>query len=119
STDLDALYGAAAQFERRLAELPILTHVTSDLQIKNPQIKVEIDRDRAAAVGVTAEQIERALYNAYGSRQVSTIYTPTNQYWVTMELLPEYQRDLSALSLLYVRSARGQLVPLGSVARLT
>jgi HAE1 family hydrophobic/amphiphilic exporter-1 len=119
STDLEALYGAAAQFERRLAELPILTDVTSDLQIKNPQIKVEIDRDRAAAVGVTAEQIERALYNAYGSRQVSTIYTPTNQYWVTMELLPEYQRDLSALSLLYVRSARGQLVPLGSVARLT
>jgi HAE1 family hydrophobic/amphiphilic exporter-1 len=119
STDLDALYGAAAQFERRLAELPILTDVTSDLQIKNPQIKVEIDRDRAAAVGVTAEQIERALYDAYGSRQVSTIYTPTNQYWVMLELLPEYQRDLSALSLLYIRSSGGQLVPLGSVARLT
>jgi HAE1 family hydrophobic/amphiphilic exporter-1 len=119
STDLEVLYGAVAQFERRLAELPVLTDVTSDLQIKNPQIKVEIDRDRAAAVGVTAEQIERALYNAYGSRQVSTIYTPTNQYWVTMELLPEYQQDLSALSLLHVRSARGQLVPLASVARLT
>jgi HAE1 family hydrophobic/amphiphilic exporter-1 len=118
STDLDALYSQAAEFERRLAEIPLLTDVTSDLQIKNPQVKVEIDRDRASALGVTAEQIERALYNAYGSRQVSTIYTPTNQYWVTMELLPEYQRDLSALSLLYVRSSRGQLVPLGSVARL-
>ncbi|MGH7630629.1 MAG: efflux RND transporter permease subunit [Gemmatimonadales bacterium] len=119
STDLDALYGEAAAFERRLAEIPLLTDITSDLQIKNPQINVEIDRDRAAALGVTVEQIERALYNAYGSRQVSTIYTPSNQYWVTMELLPEFQRDLSALSLLYIRSSRGQLVPLGSVARLT
>jgi len=119
STDLEALYGEAAAFDRRLAEIPLLTDVTSDLQIKNPQVKVEIDRDRAAAVGVTAEEIERALYDAYGSRQVSTIYTPSNQYWVTMELLPEYQRDLSALSLLYVRSSGGQLVPLGSVARLT
>ncbi len=119
STDLETLYGESAAFEQRLAEIPLLTDVTSDLQIKNPQVKVEIDRDRAAAVGVTAEQIERTLYNAYGSRQVSTIYTPSNQYWVTMELLPQYQRDLSALSLLYVRSSRGQLVPLGSVARLS
>jgi HAE1 family hydrophobic/amphiphilic exporter-1 len=119
STDLEALYGEAPGFERRLAEIPLLTDVTSDLQIKNPQVRVEIDRDRAAAVGVTAEQIERALYNAYGSRQVSTIYTPSNQYWVMMELLPEYQRDMSALSLLYIRSSSGQLVPLGSVARLT
>ncbi len=118
STDLEALYGEAAGFERRLAEIPLLTDVTSDLQIKNPQVKVEIDRDRAATLGVTAEQIERALYDAYGSRQVSTIYTPSNQYWVMMELLPDYQRDVSALSLLYIRSSRGQLVPLGSVARL-
>jgi HAE1 family hydrophobic/amphiphilic exporter-1 len=119
STDLDALYREAPAFERRLAEIPLLTDVTSDLQIKNPQVRVEIDRDRAAAVGVTAEQIERALYNAYGSRQVSTIYTPSNQYWVMMELLPEYQREVSAMSLLYIRSSGGQLVPLGSVARLT
>ncbi len=119
STDLDALYREAAAFERRLAEIPLLTDITSDLQIKNPQIRVEIDRDRAAAVGVTAEQIERALYNAYGSRQVSTIYTPSNQYWVTMELLPEFQRDLAALGLLYVRSSGGRLVPLGSVAHLS
>ena len=118
STDLDALYSESAALEARLREIPLLTDITSDLQIKNPQIKVQIDRDRAAAVGVTAEQIERALYNAYGSRQVSTIYTPTNQYWVMLELLPQYQRDLSALSLLYIRSSSGQLVPLGSVAHL-
>jgi HAE1 family hydrophobic/amphiphilic exporter-1 len=119
STDLDALYGEAQRFERRLAEIPLLTDVTSDLQIRNPQVRVEIDRDRASAMGVTAEQIERALYNAYGSRQVSTIYTPSNQYWVLMELLPQYQQDPAALSLLYVRSSQGQLVPLGSVARLS
>src|SRR5207244_10730108 len=84
-----------------------------------PQITVDIDRDRAPALGVTAEQIENALYDAYGSRQVSTIYTPTNQYWVLMELDPKYQRDPTELSLLYVRSQSGKLVPLSSVARLT
>ena len=80
---------------------------------------VEIDREKAAALGVTAMQIEAALNNAYGSPQVSTIYTPTNQYWVMMELLPQYQRDPAALSLLYIRSAGGKLVPLGTVAKLT
>jgi HAE1 family hydrophobic/amphiphilic exporter-1 len=80
---------------------------------------VKINRDRAAALGVTAEQVERALYSAYGSGQVSTIYTPTNQYWVEMELLPQYQQDLSALNLLYVRSKTGTLVPLASMATIT
>src|SRR5207244_11506786 len=72
-----------------------------------------------SALGSTSEQIENALYDAYGSRQVSTIYTPTNQYWVLMELDPKYQRDPTELSLLYVRSQSGKLVPLSSVARLT
>ena len=91
----------------------------TDLQITSPQVTVDIDRDKASALGVTAEQIENALYDAYGSRQVSTIYTPTNQYWVIMELDPKYQRDPTELSLLYVRSHSGKLVPLNSVARLT
>src|SRR5207253_451905 len=78
-----------------------------------------INRDRAAALGVTAHQVETALYDAYGSGQVSTIYTPTNQYWVVMELLPEYQQDLSALSLLSIRSNNGTLVPLASLATIT
>ena len=77
--------------------------MTSDLQLGNPQASVEIDRERAASLGVTAQQVEMALYDAYGSRQVSTIYTPNNEYWVVMELLPQYQLDLSALDLLYVR----------------
>ncbi len=115
-SDIEALYASAAQLEERLRVLPMLQDVTSDLQIKNPQVDIHLDRDRAAALGVTVEQIERALYNAYGSRQISTIYTPNNQYWVILELLPQYQRDPSALGLLYIRSDRGALVPLASVA---
>jgi HAE1 family hydrophobic/amphiphilic exporter-1 len=92
--------------------------VTSDLQIQNPQVDVEIDRDRAVALGVTAGQVEDALYTAYGNRWISTIYAPNNEYRVIMELLPERQRDISDLSLLYVRSSSGSLVPLDGVARL-
>ena len=115
--DLDALYPAAQALEAKMKTLPALTDITTDLQIRNPQASITIDRDHAARLGVTAEQIEQALYNAYGSRQVSTIYTPNNQYWVIMELLPEFQTDLSALDLLYVRSKSGTLVPLSSVTR--
>src|SRR3989475_544174 len=116
SADIDALYDNAANLERVLRGIPTLQDVTSDLQIKNPQVSVRIDRDRATALGVTVQQIEQALYDAYGSRQVSTIYTPNNQYWVILELLPEYQRDPSALQLLYLRSQTGKLIPLTSVA---
>ncbi len=115
--DLDALYPAAQALEAKMKTLPALTDVSTDLQIRNPQATLTIDRDQAARLGVTAEQIEQALYNAYGSRQVSTIYTPNNQYWVIMELLPEFQTDLSALDLLYVRSRTNTLVPLASVTR--
>ncbi|HTI04983.1 MAG TPA: efflux RND transporter permease subunit [Gemmatimonadales bacterium] len=116
SADIDALYQNAAKLERALRGVPTLADVTTDLQIKNPQVSVRIDRDRATSLGVTVQQIEQALYDAYGSRQVSTIYTPNNQYWVILELLPEYQRDPSALQLLYLRSQKGNLVPLTSVA---
>jgi HAE1 family hydrophobic/amphiphilic exporter-1 len=116
--DLQELYHWAPILFEKMRALPGFQDVNTDLQITSPQITVDIDRDRASALGVTAEQIESALYNAYGSRQVSTIYTPTNQYWVIMELDPTYQRDPTALSLLYVRSQSGTLVPLSSVARL-
>ena len=119
STDIVALYDAATQLETALRGVPQLQDVTSDLQIKNPQVNVEISRDRASALGVTAEQIEQALYDAYGSRQVSTILTPNNQYWVIMELQPQYQRDPQALSHLYVHSQSGTLVPLSAVATLS
>jgi len=119
SADIDTLYAASRELERRLAAMPQLTDVTSDLKIGNPQINVHIDRERASSMGVTAQQIEMALYDAYGSRQVSTIYTQDDEYWVIMELLPKYQQDISALNQLYVRSSNGTLVPMGSVATLS
>ena len=112
------LYQWAPRVEAKLKTLPGLTDVTSDLQITQPQISVEIDRNKASALGVSAEAIENTLYDAYGSRQVSTIYAPTNQYWVVMELEPRYQTDPSVLSMLYVRSSTGALVPLSAVATL-
>ncbi len=118
SPDTDELYRQAAAFETKLRGMPLLLDVTSDLQMKNPQLTLDIDRDRAAALGVSARQIEETLYSAYGSRQASTIYSPTNQYKVIMELEPQYQLDLTSLGLLYVRSSAGQLVPLSSLGTL-
>jgi HAE1 family hydrophobic/amphiphilic exporter-1 len=119
SPDTGELYKYAPQLETRLKGLKELQDVTSDLQIANPQVNVEIDRDKAATLGVTAQQVEDALYTAYGMRQISTIYAPNNEYRVIMELLPEYQLDPTALSLLYIRSSKGNLVPLNTVATLT
>jgi HAE1 family hydrophobic/amphiphilic exporter-1 len=116
--DLDQLYRWAPVVEDRIREIPGFQDVTSDLQIKNPQVDIEIDRDKASALGVTPEQIQNALYSAFGSKQVSTIFTPTNEYWVILELEPEYQQDPSALSMLYIRGDGGALVPLGSVATI-
>jgi hydrophobic/amphiphilic exporter-1 (mainly G- bacteria), HAE1 family len=117
ASDIAQLYTAARAFEGKLRELPEVEGVTSDLAVGNPQVSVDIDRERAASLGVSAQQIESALYDAYGSRQVSTILTPTDQFWVVMELLPDAQRDIEALSMLHVRARTGELVPLGAVAR--
>lgn len=119
SPDTRELYHYATILEERIKELKSVIDVSSDLQLKNPEVRVVIDRDKASALGVTAEQIEDALYSAYGSRQISTIYTPDNDYKVILELLPEYQKDPAALSMLYVRSSTGQLVPLEAVARFS
>jgi HAE1 family hydrophobic/amphiphilic exporter-1 len=117
-TNIAELYRSADAFEKRVQTMPGLTDVNSDLQISSPQITVDIDRDRASALGVTASQVEDALYDAYGSREISNIYMPTNTYYVIMELLPQYQRDPNRLPLLYVRSNQGKLVALDSVAKL-
>jgi hydrophobic/amphiphilic exporter-1 (mainly G- bacteria), HAE1 family len=103
----------------RVKSIPGLRGVDSDLQLNTPQIKVDVDHDKAALLGVTAAQVERTLGNAYGSGQVSTIYAPNNQFTVVMELQPEYQRDPSALSSLYVRSSTGIVMPLSSVATIS
>ena len=118
-TDISTLYHWAPILMQKIAALPGLQDVTSDLLIANPQVMLEIDRDRAAALGVTPQQIEDALYNAYGSRQISTIYTDISEYWVMLEVLPQYQREPDALAQLYIRSTNGQLVPLNAVAKLT
>jgi HAE1 family hydrophobic/amphiphilic exporter-1 len=102
-----------------MSELPGFQDVTSDLQINSPQVVVDIDRDKALTLGVSAEQIQGALYTAYGNRQISTIYTPSNAYQVVTEVEPQYQRSPEALSKLYIRSTKGQLVPLDAVVRLT
>jgi len=119
SPDTDELYSYATKFENELKKVSGLQDVTSDLLMKNPQVNIEIDRDKAAALGVTAAQVEDALYTAYSARQISTIYAPNNAYRVVMEVLPEFQMDPSALSMLYIRSSGGQLVPLNTVAKLT
>ncbi|MBV8846492.1 MAG: efflux RND transporter permease subunit [Bryobacterales bacterium] len=119
SSDLDSLYSSAADFEKQMRTIPGLSDVNSDLQISSPILSIDIDRDRASALGVTEDQIENALYDAYGQRQVSTIYTAIDEYWVIMELKPEFQRNPNALRMLYVRSSAGQLVPLNEVAKFT
>jgi hydrophobic/amphiphilic exporter-1 (mainly G- bacteria), HAE1 family len=116
SANVEELYHWAPLIEEKLRSLPGLVDVTSDLQITQPQVTVQIDREKASALGISAQSIEMALNDAYGSRQVSTIYTATNQYWVILEVAPRYQSDPSVLPLLYVRASTGALVPLTAVA---
>ena len=117
--DTKELFKWAPLLEEKMHSIPGLQDVTSDLQISNPKLSVEIDRNKASALGVTAQQIEAALYTAYGSRQVSTIYTPTNEYWVILEAAPEFQADQAALGMLYIRSSQGTLVPLNAVTHIS
>ena len=119
ASNTDELYKYAPLMESKMRAMPGLLDVVSDLLLKNPQAEVAIDRDRAATLGVTAAQVEDALYYAYSDRQVSTIYAPNNTYRVIMDVLPQYQRDPEALSMLYVHSSSGQLVPLSAVARIS
>ncbi|MGH7875590.1 MAG: efflux RND transporter permease subunit, partial [Candidatus Binatia bacterium] len=127
--DAAELYRNAASFEEKIRALPDFLDVSSDLQLKNPQLQVVIDRDKMATMGITAQgvsprQVEEAFWNAYATRQISTINTPNNQYQVILELDPQFQNDPSALSMLYIRSTTGQaataqpMVPLGTLATL-
>ncbi len=102
--DRNELYTNADALQRKMAALPQLLDVTSDLQTRNPQLNVDIDRDKASALGISAQQIEDALNDAYGTKQISTIYATSNEYQVIMEVKPEYQQDPSALGRLYIHS---------------
>lgn len=119
SSDMNELYHYAQVLENKMREMPLLQDVSSNLQLKNPQLNIKIDRERAESKGVTAEQIENALWNAYGNKWISTIYAPNNQYQVILEVKPEFQREPSALSMLYIRSSRGELVPLNAVSTIS
>ena len=116
--DTTELYKWAPVMEQRIREIPGVLDVNSDLRLNTPQVSVEMDRDKLSALGLSASQVENALRNAYASRQVTQIYAASNQYPVVLRVAPEFQNDPSAMSLLYVRSNSGRLIPLESVARL-
>ncbi len=114
----EELYRFATEAERELAAMPDLQDVSSDLQISNPQLNLDIDRDKISTLKITAAQVEDALYSAFGPRQISTIYAPDNQYKVLLELMPEYQLDPESLTMLHVRSGTGQLVPMSEIVKV-
>jgi HAE1 family hydrophobic/amphiphilic exporter-1 len=116
--DTVELYAQAQKLQREIEKLPGLIDVTTDLQVKNPQVNLDIDRDRAAALGLDANQIESALYSAFGPRWSSTIYAPTNQYKVLLEVSPKYQEFSDYLSKLFFKASSGQLVPLSNFTSL-
>ena len=104
SSDTQLLYEVAPKLRDRLAEIEGLRDVTADLYIKNPQMTVEVDREKAAVYGVTIDQVRQELFNAFGARQVATIYTPTNDYQVILESQPRFQADPSQLQNIFVKT---------------
>jgi hydrophobic/amphiphilic exporter-1 (mainly G- bacteria), HAE1 family len=117
--DTKELFKAASLMEMKMRDIEGIADISSDLLLKNPTLKVEIDRDKASELGISVAQIENSLYSAYGTRQISNIYAPNNTYVVLLEVAPEFQMDPASLSLLYVRGSSGTLVPLEAVAKLT
>jgi hydrophobic/amphiphilic exporter-1 (mainly G- bacteria), HAE1 family len=117
-TDTAELYQWAPVLEAKVREIPGIEDVSSDLQIKNPQVQVSMDRDKISALGLTVNQVETALYNAYGTRQVSQIYAPNNQYQVILQVAPQFQQDAAAMSMLYVRASGDRLIPLSTLATM-
>jgi HAE1 family hydrophobic/amphiphilic exporter-1 len=118
SSDTETLYRIAPELRDKIAQVEGLWGVNTDLYVSNPQVSIDIDREQAAVYGISVDTIRQELYNAYGARQVATIYTATNDYQVILESTKEFQSDPSALSHLYVKAANGQTVPLDAVAKL-
>ena len=116
--DTEQLFREAPKLEKIIGRISGLVDVVSDLQIKNPQAEITIDRDRAAALGVHLQGIADNLYDAYGPQLASTIYAPNDQYRVLLELLPQYQQHIDSLKLLYLRSASGEMIPLDTVSKV-
>jgi HAE1 family hydrophobic/amphiphilic exporter-1 len=115
---LDELYEWAQKLEEKLVKLPQLQDVNTDLQIDAPVVQINVDRDKATALGVSVDNVRQALFSAFGSRQISTLYGQANAYQVILEALPEDQRDETGLAKLYIRSITGKLIPLSAVAKI-
>ncbi len=119
STRTDELYAASGKLYEQLGTLPQIQDLSSDLELRNNEVRIDIDRDRAATFNISATDIESTLYSAYGSRQVTTIFAPNNAYRVILQVKPEFQEDPSNLLLIHIRAKDGKLVPLSSVATIT
>jgi HAE1 family hydrophobic/amphiphilic exporter-1 len=117
SPDTKQLFRAAADMEKRMQDLPGIQDVSSDMEFDNPELAIDIDRDKASALGISAYQIEDALSTSFGNRKISSIYAPTDTYDVIMELAPQYQSNPDALAMLSVRSQNGKLVRLETLAK--
>jgi len=118
-TDTQTLYTSSQALVDKMKTLPGLIDVNSDLLMSNPTLVINVDRERAASLGLSEQQIDDALSSAYATRQISTIYAPNNTYYVIMELQPEFQENPEALSMLYVQASSGNLVPISTVAKIT
>jgi len=118
SSDTESLYRLAPEMRDKIAQLPGLRDVNTDLFIKNPQMTVEVDREKAGVYGITVDQVRQEMYNAFGSRQVASIYTPLDDFQVILESKPEFQTDISVLSKIFLKTASGTSVPLEAVTRL-
>jgi HAE1 family hydrophobic/amphiphilic exporter-1 len=115
SNDTDDLYRITPQLRDKIAQIPALLDVTTDLYVKNPQVTVEVDREKSAVYGVSIDQVRQELYNAFGSRQVATIYTPANDYQVILETKPEFQQSPDDLNRIFLKTTNGTTVPLSAV----
>jgi len=117
SNDTDTLYRLAPELRNKIAKINGLLDVTTDLYVTNPQVTIEVDREKAAVYGVTVDQVRQELYNAFGVRQVATIYSPVNYYQVILETQPDFQISPDDLARVYLKTTNGTTVPLSSVTR--
>jgi hydrophobic/amphiphilic exporter-1 (mainly G- bacteria), HAE1 family len=118
SPDTSSLYKVASDLTQQIKSVPGVIDVASDMQVDNPEVHVNVDRDKMSELGLNMNQVEDSLDSAYAARQISTMYTSTAQYWVIIEVLPKYYRDPSVVHELYVHAPNRQLVPLDTVASI-
>jgi HAE1 family hydrophobic/amphiphilic exporter-1 len=111
SSDTDTLYRLAPELRDKVAQVPGLLDVTTDLNVTNPQVMIDVDREKAAVYGITIDQVRQELFDAFGNRQVATIYTPSNDYQVILETKPEFRTDPSSLQNIYVKTNGGGTGP--------